>query len=95
MKMGYERVDQVQSIGQFSQRGDLIDIFPLNQPHPIRLEFYGDEIDSLRSFKVEDQISIESLETVLILPVREGLWHQPDFDRRRGLIESGIEKSGL
>ena len=51
VKMGYERVDQVQSIGQFSQRGDLVDIFPLNQPHPIRMEFFGDEIDSIPQFQ--------------------------------------------
>ncbi|MCL6590279.1 MAG: transcription-repair coupling factor [Firmicutes bacterium] len=91
VKMGYERVDQVQSIGQFSQRGDLVDIFPLNQPHPIRIEFFGDEIDSIRSFKVEDQISIEPKEKVLILPVREGLWHQQDFVRRRSLIEADLK----
>ena len=56
IRMGYERVDLVQAPGQFSRRGDIFDIFPLDQEDPIRIEFFGDEIDSLRFFKVETQL---------------------------------------
>jgi transcription-repair coupling factor (superfamily II helicase) len=91
-RMGYERVDLVESIGQFSKRGDLIDIFPLNRVEPIRVEFYGDEIDTIRSFKVEDQISFSNLNEVLILPAREGLWHQEEFDKSRQQIAFDLQR---
>ncbi len=91
-RMGYERVDLVQSIGQFSKRGDLVDIFPLNQDQPIRIEFFGDEIDSIRSFKVEDQISTHNLKEALILPAREGLWPQEAFEESRPKIQADLEK---
>ncbi|TCL76349.1 transcription-repair coupling factor [Hydrogenispora ethanolica] len=79
--MGYERVEMVQAVGQFSRRGDILDIYPLDRELPVRMEFFGDEIDSLRSFRVEDQISADTLEQVLILPAREGLWRQEDFEQ--------------
>ncbi|HBE77015.1 MAG TPA: transcription-repair coupling factor [Firmicutes bacterium] len=91
-RMGYERVDLVESIGQFSNRGDLIDIFPLNRVEPVRVEFYGDEIDTIRSFKVEDQLSFSNLNEVLILPAREGLWHQEEFDKSREQIAIALQR---
>lgn len=90
VKMGYQRVDLVQSIGQFSKRGDLVDIFPLDQPNPVRIEFFGDEIDSVRVFKVEDQVSIEQIKEVLILPAREGLWFQEEFEASRDNIRRDL-----
>jgi transcription-repair coupling factor (superfamily II helicase) len=91
-RMGYERVDLVQSIGQFSNRGDLVDVFPLNRNEPVRIEFFGDEIDSIRVFKVEDQLSSSNLKEVLILPAREGLWQQEEFDRNRESIAADLQK---
>ncbi|HEY8464087.1 MAG TPA: transcription-repair coupling factor [Bacillota bacterium] len=92
VRMGYERVDLVQSIGQFSKRGDIVDIYPLNQKNPFRLEFFGDEVDAIRLFKVEDQISFANQEAVFILPAREGLWRQVDFDQCLPAIRLGLEK---
>ena len=43
---GYERVDEIDSIGKFSVRGGIVDIFPINEPTPLRVEFFGDEVDS-------------------------------------------------
>lgn len=77
--MGYERVDLVQAVGQFSQRGDILDVFPLNQDQPIRLEFFGDEIDSIRCFNVDTQLSSGNLQSISVLPVREGLWYSEQF----------------
>ncbi len=91
-RMGYERVDLVQSIGQFSQRGDLVDIFPLNQDQPVRIEFFGDEIDSIREFTVEDQISTQNLKEILILPAREGLWAREALEESRPKILADLEK---
>jgi transcription-repair coupling factor (superfamily II helicase) len=71
VKGGYERVDQVDAIGQFSGRGGIIDIFPLNRTEPVRLELFGDEIDSLRSFAVDNQRSFSNLDQVAILPVKQ------------------------
>jgi transcription-repair coupling factor (superfamily II helicase) len=90
IRMGYERVDQVQSIGQFSKRGDIVDIYPLDQENPVRLEFFGDQVDSVRIFNVEDQISLYNQNEVLIFPAREGLWHQADFDRSQPEIIAGL-----
>lgn len=90
--MGYERVDLVQAMGQFSRRGDIIDIFPLDRQTPTRIEFFGDEIDSIRNFEVETQISSENLIDVLILPAREGLWYRQAFLDQKERIESDLER---
>jgi transcription-repair coupling factor (superfamily II helicase) len=92
LEMGFERVDQVQTVGQFSKRGDIVDIFPLDQVNPLRIEFFGDQIDSIRIFNVEDQISVRNESEVLILPAREGLWSQADFDRHKTEIETGLHQ---
>ncbi len=90
MVMGYERVDLVQTVGQFSQRGDILDIFPLNQGQPIRLEFFGDEVDSIRSFDVDTQLSSENVDSVSVIPVREGLWRLERFLECVPLIEDAL-----
>ena len=69
--MGYESVYQIESAGQFAVRGGIIDIFPLTEENPYRMELWGDEIDSLRSFDVESQRSIENLESIEIYPAAE------------------------
>lgn len=69
--MGYENVPQVEGMGQFAVRGGIIDIFPLTEENPIRIELWGDEVDSIRSFDVESQRSIENLDEVSIYPASE------------------------
>lgn len=69
--MGYERVHQVEGTGQFAVRGGIIDIYPLTEENPVRIELWGDEVDSLRSFDVESQRSIENLEQIRIYPANE------------------------
>ena len=71
VRLGYERNYQVESAGQFAVRGGILDIFPLTEENPYRLELWGDEIDSMRSFDVESQRSIENLEQVSIYPASE------------------------
>lgn len=66
---GYERVDQVERCGHFAVRGDIVDVFPVSETHPVRMEFFGDEIDSLRSFDEDSQRSIENFKEVMILPL--------------------------
>ena len=66
--IGYERVDQVEQRGHFSVRGDIFDIFPVNSDDPIRMEFFGDEIDTMRHFSVDTQRSIENVDAYTVTP---------------------------
>ena len=69
--LGYERVPEVTAPGQFAVRGDIVDIFSMTEEQPYRIEFWGDEIDSIRSFDADSQRSLENLEEVIIDPARE------------------------
>lgn len=71
VKFGYERVDQVDSIAQFSVRGGIVDIYPVNRERPIRLELFGDEIDSLREYDPATQRSVQNISKAEILPFTE------------------------
>ncbi len=68
---GYESVSTVLSPGEFSRRGGIVDVFPPALPRPIRIEFFGDEVESLRSFDPASQRSLEPLEQVIITPATE------------------------
>ena len=70
-QLGYERVGQVDGMGQFSIRGGIIDIFPLTEELPVRIELWGDEVDSIRSFDLESQRSVEELQEVALYPATE------------------------
>ena len=65
---GFERVDFVFEAGQYSIRGSLVDIFSYSNEDPYRLDFFGDEIDSIRSFDIENQISKDKLDKIVIIP---------------------------
>lgn len=69
--LGYERVGQVEMPGQFSVRGGIVDIYCLTEENPWRIELWGDEIDSIRSFDPESQRSLENLEELMIYPAVE------------------------
>ena len=69
--MGYERMGQVDGMGQFSVRGGILDVFPLTEEVPVRIELWGDEVDSIRSFDAESQRSIQQMDEVTIYPAAE------------------------
>ena len=77
--LGYDREDQIEGPGQFAVRGGILDIYPLTEEVPIRIEFWGDEIDSIRTFDLESQRSIENLQEIEIYPASEF----PDEEGRR------------
>jgi transcription-repair coupling factor (superfamily II helicase) len=84
--IGYQRVDTVLEPGQFSHRGGLLDIWPPVEPQPARLDFFGDEIETIRRFDPASQRTIENLESLLIAPAREFLQtdlsdHLDQFDQ--------------
>ena len=69
--MGYERMGQVDGMGQFSVRGGILDVFPLTEEVPVRIELWGDEVDSIRSFDAESQRSIQQMDEITIYPAAE------------------------
>ncbi len=69
--LGYECVAQVEMPGQFSVRGGIVDIYPVTEENPVRLELFGDEVDSLRTFDIETQRSLSSIEGIHIYPAAE------------------------
>ena len=73
VEIGYQPCDIVVEPGQFSRRGGILDIWPPASAFPVRLEFFGDEIDTLRSFTPATQRTIENLKQVMISPAREYL----------------------
>ena len=77
----YQRVDLVEKRGEFAVRGGIIDVFPPTEEHPLRIEFFGDEVDEIRSFAVADQRTIEVVTRVWAPPCRE-LLLTPDVRRR-------------
>ncbi|MEX1188256.1 MAG: transcription-repair coupling factor [Bacteroidia bacterium] len=68
----FERVDFVIEPGQFAIRGGILDVFSFSDEYPFRLEFFGDEVDSVRSFNPEDQLSVKNLDFVQIVPDVQG-----------------------
>lgn len=83
VRLGYERVDMVESYGQFSIRGGIIDIYPFTDEHPVRIELFDDEVDSIRTFRIDDQLSIEKVDQVTIFPARDRLYVDLDFEQVR------------
>ena len=69
VELGYERTDQVDAIGQFSVRGGILDVFPINSNVPVRVEWFDIEIDAIRSFDVNNQRSLQSLAELKIAPL--------------------------
>ena len=85
VRMGYERTPQVDAMGQFSIRGGIVDVFPLTEEFPLRIELWDDEVDSIRSFDLESQRSIEQLESVRIYPAVEAVLTEEQ-------IQEGIQR---
>ena len=86
VRFGYQPEDTVLDPGQFSHRGGLFDIWPQSEPNPVRLDFFGDEIDTIRRFDPGSQRTIDTLDSVLITPAREYL--RPDRSSLSDLSET-------
>ena len=82
-KAGYEREDVAETPGQFAVRGGIVDIFPINSVFPVRLEWLGDEIDSVRAFSAETQRSMQELQEVTI----SSLTNQNELEYTASLID--------
>ncbi|MGT2926411.1 transcription-repair coupling factor [Streptococcus cuniculipharyngis] len=94
-QLGYEKVSQVTSLGQFSQRGDIVDIYDICTDEAYRIEFFGDEIDGIRSFDSQTQKSLENLEEINISPASEIILSSEDFERAVSRLETELEQEGI
>ncbi|WP_428910336.1 transcription-repair coupling factor [Niallia sp. Krafla_26] len=93
VEMGYVRSDMVSAPGEFSVRGGIIDVFPLTEQDPIRIELFDTEIDSIRTFLLDDQRSIEKRNEVSIGPATEMPLRQGDYVRLVEKLELGRKES--
>lgn len=88
---GYERRDQVDGVCQFSQRGGIIDFYPPHMPDPFRIEFWGDEIDSIAVFKTDTQRREDNCKSCMVTPAREVLFTAPGaFAQQLEEIAAGL-----
>src|SRR5918997_4709264 len=76
---GYVREDPVGAVGEFSMRGGILDVWSPGQGSPVRVEFFGDTVDSLRRFDPETQLSVEQLQATEVVPMREIAVGRDDF----------------
>jgi transcription-repair coupling factor (superfamily II helicase) len=93
IKMGYIRTEMVSTPGEFSVRGGIIDIYPITESNPLRIELFDTEIDSIRFFSLEDQRSKEKVSEVTIGPATEVLFDDEEYSRLTVQLESGLSKS--
>lgn len=85
---GYARVHMVESRGEFSVRGDIVDLFQSASANPIRVEFFGDQVESLREFDINSQVSVEEVGEIKILPVREVTLTHEEIERGLNNIQA-------
>ncbi|HJR37824.1 MAG TPA: transcription-repair coupling factor, partial [Nocardioidaceae bacterium] len=91
----YSRVDLVEKRGEFAVRGGIVDVFPPTEEHPLRVEFWGDEVEEIRSFAVADQRSLEAASRLWAPPCRELLLTEEVRARAKALGESHPELAEL
>ncbi|HEM2748974.1 TPA: transcription-repair coupling factor [Streptococcus suis] len=95
VNIGYKKVSRVLTQGEFSQRGDILDIFDMQAETPNRIEFFGDEIDGIRIFDVDSQKSLENLDEISISPASDIILSSEDYSRASQYIQTAIEQSTL
>src|SRR5699024_3521170 len=91
--MGYERVSMVNTPGEFSQRGGIIDIYPVTEEHPIRIELFDDEVDSIRYFDAGSQRSLDKRQTANVVPATELLLSEDDMVSGAQRLEDALKTS--
>ncbi|MCP3982004.1 MAG: transcription-repair coupling factor [bacterium] len=93
MGLGYKRVDIVSAAGEISRRGGIVDIFPPTAPEPVRIELFGDTVDSLRAFDTDHQRSTGMLDQVVIGPAVENPPDDHAVSRLARYLEGGVDRS--
>jgi len=94
--LAYSRVDMVSRRGEFAVRGGILDVFPPTADHPLRIEFFGDEVDQLRAFSVADQRSLpDPIDEAVLAPSRELLLTPPVRQRAREMVHEFPGLAGM
>ncbi|WP_018934283.1 transcription-repair coupling factor [Gracilibacillus lacisalsi] len=93
VEMGYLRRDMASSPGEFSLRGGILDIYPITEEQPLRIELFDDEIDSIRYYDAESQRSLEKQEQVTIVPTTELLLKDSDLVAAGQKLEQSLNKT--
>ncbi|MCT2022712.1 transcription-repair coupling factor [Corynebacterium sanguinis] len=94
-RFAYEHVDMVAKRGEFATRGGLIDVFPTTAEHPVRIEFWGDEVTDIRTFAVADQRGIDEVDSVELFPARQLLIDDPVAARADELARAHPQNATL
>lgn len=92
VSLGYERTERVEAAGEFSVRGGIVDLYPLTSPYPYRIEWFDDEIDSIRSFDATDQRSVEKLKQLNIPPAKEWIADRTRFAQAAEAASARLEE---
>lgn len=87
LRLGYRRDELAEDQGFMSIRGHLVDVFPMGEENPFRIEFFGDEIVSIRSFDPETQRSLNDIEKILLLPLRELMRSSKNHESARARLK--------
>ncbi|HEX8939107.1 MAG TPA: transcription-repair coupling factor [Candidatus Limnocylindrales bacterium] len=95
LALGYEPAVEVAGRGEFARRGGIVDVFPPASPLPVRIEFFGDEIDSLRAFDPADQRSVGPVEEAVLLPASEFLLPAGGLEAVRERLLGALGRTGL
>jgi len=90
--MGYNREETVEKQGEFSYRGGILDIFPLNETNPVRIEFFDDEVDSIRYFDVNTQRSTIKSKHIEVYPMYEFYYSQEEFEVIQEKVEGILKR---
>jgi len=93
VQLGYEREEMVAQRGQFSRRGGILDVFPVHTDEPVRMEFFGDEIDRLQPFDPDSQRATGHLGACTVTPAREVLWDRADVEGATRLLQQLLDET--
>ncbi len=91
--MGYARVDTISSKGSFALRGDILDVYPINLENPVRIDFFGDEVETIKSFDAETRESLGFIDTVDIIQAVEFCFDEKDLFSFNKAIKSQLNEA--
>ena len=92
IRSGYNQVNKIDQSLQFASRGDILDIFSINYDNPVRVEFFDDEIESIRFFEISTQVSTKNVENVVILPASDCILSEEEIRKSSDKIYDILEK---
>ncbi len=93
IKLGYQRVDTVSSVGTFAVRGDILDVFAINYKNPYRIDFFGDSVEAIKEYDVETRQNLGYVNSIKILQSTEFIFAEDDVNSFKKILHDEIESS--